>query len=75
MGLLRKLAEVFEGKKLYSIEEIPLPEKPSIIVILGESHQELKKVLKYWNEETPEALPPGTILTGREVTVEEIKKQ
>ena len=74
MGLLKKLAEVFEGKKLYLIEEIPLPEKPCIILIKGASETELKSILDYWNNETPEALPPGTILTGREVTVEEIKK-
>ena len=70
MGIVRYLAELFEGHRLYPVEEIKLPEKPSIIVIHGAIYSDLKKIQEHWNENN--SVPMGTILTGHKVTIEEI---
>jgi len=71
MGILRRLAEAVEGNRLYSIKEIEIPEKASIIIILGASQIELRNVQEYWNAN--DTVPVGTLLTGRRVTIQELK--
>lgn len=71
MGLIRYLAEAIEGHRLYPVEEIKIPEKPSLVIIFGADQEALKRVRDYWNEN--KSAPEGTVLTNREVTIKEIK--
>jgi len=72
MGILKRLAEMFEGKKLYTFEQIPVPNTPSIIMFNGAPKDELETILKYWNEIG--VVPEGTLITGRKVTIKELKQ-